>query len=124
VVRPTAVISFEATVSSTGDEPVRNLDVCTYVPPGLHLLRAPGAAIDGDRACWQQPRLKAGAKRSFRATAKVSASASGRLRTLTTVRAGNAPARRVWRTLLVRPLPVTACARLSSAAEPTATASC
>ena len=124
VVRPTAVVSFEATVSSTVEEPIRKLDVCTGLPSGLDLIRAPGAVIAGDEACWRQPKLKAGTQRRYRATARVKASASGKLRTLTTVRAANAPTRRVRRTLLVRPLPAIGCARLSSAGEPTAAASC
>lgn len=124
VLRPTAVVSFEATVSVSGPEPIRKLDVCTRLPAGLDLIRAPGAVIGGDEACWRQSKLKAGAEGRYRATARVKASARGKLRTLTTVRAANAPTRRVRRTFVVRPLPAAACARLSSAAEPTATASC
>ena len=124
VVRPTEVLDLAATVSASGDEPVRHLAVCTEVPDWARTVRAPGAAIGEDEACWRQPRLRAGAERHFRATVRVKASARGRLRTMTTVRAGNAPTRRLRRTLVIRSLPATACARLSVAAEPTATASC
>lgn len=123
-VPPTAVVSFAATVGSSGGEPARNVAVCTRLPRGLDLLRAPGAKVDAGEACWRQAKLKAGAERTFRATAQVAPSAAGRLRSLTTVRAGNAPSRRARGTIRVVPLADLPCGRLALAADPVAQASC
>lgn len=125
VVRPTEVVAIEVEVDSTGEKPVRGVEVCSRLPEGLRLLAAPKATIEDDEACWDLPKLAGGESRTFHATAIVDAAQPRTLTSTTTVRAGNARTRRVKTRFRVVPLRAGACGSASSsAAEPDASASC
>jgi hypothetical protein len=124
VVRPESVVSLRVTVEAEGSKAATGVRVCNELPAGLRRLRAPGAKVQGGRACWTLGRLPRGSKRTLVTTARVEAKGRRTLRASTTISAGNAGTRRVSSLLRVVPLPNGACARLSAGAGPVAQASC
>lgn len=110
-VRPTAVLPVEVTVTDGGDKPLLEVTVCNSLPPSLKRLKAPGASVDGARACWRLGKLGPGKSRHLRTTALVGDGAAGVLRSTTTVAAGNAKSRRAVTRIRVAPLADTPCSR-------------
>jgi hypothetical protein len=108
-VHPTAVVELAATVTAPAAEPLHAAEVCSRLPDGLTRLRAPGAELDGDTACWHLGKVAAGHSRRVATTARVTASGRRTLVATTTVRAAGAKTRQVRTRLRVRPLALTPC---------------
>jgi hypothetical protein len=103
------VVELAATVTAPAAEPLRAAEVCSRLPDGLTLLRAPGAELAGDTACWHLGKVVAGHSRRVATTARVTATGRRTLVATTTVRAAGAKTRRVQTRLRVRPLALIPC---------------
>lgn len=124
VVRPEAVVSLRVTVEAEGSKAASAVRVCNRLPAQLRLLRAPGAKLEGGRACWTVGKLPRGGKRTLVTTARVEAKSRRTLRVRTVASAANARTGRATSLLRVAPLPIGPCARLALTAGPVAHASC
>jgi hypothetical protein len=94
VVRPTAVVPISVTVEASAAAPVEDLQVCNTLSPGLTRLRAPGARVEGNSACWHLAKLPRGRQRTFKTTARVDATS---VRTLVSRTAASARGARTVR---------------------------
>lgn len=118
VVRPSAVVPLDVTVEAPAAEPLRAVEVCNTIGPGLTRLRAPGATVKGDSVCWHLGKLPAGKKRTFATTVRVDATGKSTLLSRTVVGARAARTLRRTTRIHVRPLPATACGSSLSGAAP------
>ena len=121
-VPPGFAVPFTITVRSVGHRAARSLLVCDRLPPGLSLVRAPGARLRTKTACWRIGRLAAGATRRLKITARaVGAAAGQRVVNRATVAGANIRARTASAALRVQapapPPPNDPCSVNTSRAE-------
>jgi uncharacterized repeat protein (TIGR01451 family) len=81
-------VSFRLEVRNIGLATALDVVVCDPLPAGLRIVRARGAEIRGDRACWRIDSLRA--ERTLRLTARPNLTASGVFRNVARARAANA----------------------------------
>ena len=114
VVRGNHRIQFRITIRARGQGTAANVRVCDVLPPGLVVVRAPGATVRGGRACWRIKSISAGRSKSYQVTVRANSVQRATFRTnvatvvsagtnCTTVRASRARCRAKAR-VLVRPL--------------------
>ena len=70
VVRASNKIQFTITLRARGQGTATNVQVCDVLPPGLVVVRAPGATFRGGRACWRITSISAGRSRSYHVTVR------------------------------------------------------
>ncbi len=112
-----SVVAYRITIRNRGNAPARSLRVCDQPPPGLRIMRAPGAkrAKDGS-ACWKVRRLEPGRARHFFVTAHVETAPRGLLRNRAIVRGLNVRPARARAGVRVRSTPSACGAALARAA--------
>ena len=107
-------IKFTITLRARGQGKATNVQVCDALPPGLVLVRAPGATFRGGKACWRIKSISAGRSKRYHVTVRANSVQRATFRTnvatvvspgtnCTTVRASRARCRAKAR-VLVRPL--------------------
>ncbi len=108
-VRPSAVVRFRVEVEAPAAEPLRKVEVCNTLGPGLTRLRAPGADRRGETVCWHVGKVPRGKHLTLTTTARVDATGRATLLSRTVARARNVRTVRHITRIHVRPLPATAC---------------
>ena len=113
-VRGNQRIQFRITIRARGQGTAANVRVCDVLPPGLVVVRAPGATVRGGRACWRIKSISAGRSKRYQVTVRANSVQRATFRTnvatvvsagtnCTAVRASRARCRAKAR-VLVRPL--------------------
>jgi choice-of-anchor A domain-containing protein/uncharacterized repeat protein (TIGR01451 family) len=100
-VKPGGKVTYRLRIRNVGLPPARRVVVCDPLPVGLRIVRAPGARIRDGRACWTVRRLSR--EKTFRLTARVNQTASGRIKNVARARARNANRVSNPTTIRVRP---------------------
>jgi choice-of-anchor A domain-containing protein/uncharacterized repeat protein (TIGR01451 family) len=86
------MVSYRLEVRTIGVAAARDVVVCDRVPVGLTIVRARGARVRGNRACWRFRRVSD--ERTMHLRARVNSTARGVIRNVARARAENAPAAR------------------------------
>jgi uncharacterized repeat protein (TIGR01451 family) len=109
--RPTAVLTYRITVANPGSAAAHRVEVCDRLPSGQTALRARPGAAGGGEPCWTVGTLAPGAQRVLSLTVQVDATSIARTELDRAVAsAANVVGNRTGlATVLVRPLPATAC---------------
>jgi choice-of-anchor A domain-containing protein/uncharacterized repeat protein (TIGR01451 family) len=81
-------VTFRLEVRNVGVAPAEDVVVCDRVPLGLRIVRARGAQVRGDRACWRIGSLRD--ERTMHLTVRVNSTARGAIRNVARARAVNA----------------------------------
>jgi choice-of-anchor A domain-containing protein/uncharacterized repeat protein (TIGR01451 family) len=92
-------VTYRLEVRNTGLAPAQNVVVCDPVPVGLTIVRARGARVRGNRACWRFGRVRD--ERTMHLKARVNSTASGVIRNVARARATNATGVRAGRPIRV-----------------------
>jgi choice-of-anchor A domain-containing protein len=98
-------VTFRIEVRTTG--PARKVVVCDRMPVGLTIVRARGATVRGNRACWRFGSVAN--ERTVHLRARVNETASGRIRNVARVRAANARRARARAAIRVLAAPFDPC---------------
>lgn len=100
---------FAIVARTRGKVSAVDLRVCDRLPDGLSVLRAPGATIRNDRACWRIAELAPGKRRRFELRARAeSVPGDDRVTNLATAEGVNVPERRARAALVIAPAAGTA----------------
>jgi uncharacterized repeat protein (TIGR01451 family) len=91
-VRAGGTVTFRLEIRNTGLAMARRVVVCDRLPAGLRLIRARGAQVRGNRACWRF--ATAGDERTVHLTARVDDTVRGVIRNVARATAANAPTAR------------------------------
>ncbi len=95
---------FEIVARTRGKLAAVDLRVCDRLPEGLSVLRARGATVSGDRACWRLKQLAPGKRRSYALTARAEpVPDDDAVTNVATAEASNLPKRKARAGLMVSP---------------------
>jgi choice-of-anchor A domain-containing protein/uncharacterized repeat protein (TIGR01451 family) len=100
-------VTFRLEVRTIGVAAARDVVVCDRMPVGLTIIRARGATVRGNRACWQFGRVAN--ERTMHVRARVNETASGAIRNVARVRAANARRARARSAIRVLAAPFDPC---------------
>jgi uncharacterized repeat protein (TIGR01451 family) len=94
-------VTYRLRIRNVGLPRARRVVVCDPVPVGLTIVKARGARVRGNRACWTVRRLRR--EQVFRLVARANETARGRITNTGRARAANAARVRNPTTIRVRP---------------------
>ena len=100
-------VTFRLEVRTVGVAAARDVVVCDRMPVGLTIVRARGATVRGNRACWRFGGVTN--ERTLHLRARVNETASGVIRNVVRARATNAPRARARRAIRVLAAPFDPC---------------
>lgn len=100
-------VGYRLQVRTVGVAVARDVVVCDRMPVGLTIVRARGATVRGNRACWRFGSVTH--SRTVHLRARVNETASGVIRNVARARATNAPRARARRAIRVLAAPFDPC---------------